>query len=193
MTQKSLDNHKWRIIPHTNYQFEMNDAKQIRRRGRKNLFHNIHDDFRYIFAKNINEPIPAKTREDIYKLTFNDDKYIDPVIPDEYKTRGEKFMESLKSEGCEPLTEYISGIKKVDYLYDGIKYSVSPNNWMRCGTRPHILRRKFDIEYVKQMFEKHGCELLEDEWINKDTPMKYRHNGTEYINNWQQWKQKYMK
>lgn len=188
-----MNKQNWRIIPQTNFKFEMNDKKEIRKRGRKGLYNSINDDFRFMFVRKINEPIPARTREEVYELTFKDKDYEPPVIPEECKTRGDKFLDAMRSEGCEPLTEYINIMTKIDYLYEGVKYSVSPNKWIHYGTRPHKLMRKFNIEYVKQMFDKYGCELLEDKWVNKDTPMRYRYDGKEYVQTWNNWRVKFMK
>lgn len=184
----------WRIIPETNFDYEMNENKEIRKRGKRNLIKNYSDDFRYIFVqKDINEPPPARTREEVYELTFKDEEYVAPVIPEEKKTRGEKFFEELRKEGCEPISEYKTYMDKVDYMYDGIKYSVTPNNWIHYKTRPHIIRRRFDIEYVKAMFGKYGCELLEDKWVNTHTPMRYIYEGKEYVKTWESWKYNFMK
>lgn len=43
-----------------------------------------------------------------------------------------------------------------------------------CGNKNKNNKRRLSFEYVKYCFEKNGCELLEDRYINSRTKMNYR-------------------
>ena len=38
------------------------------------------------------------------------------------------------------------------------------------------MRKRHTLKYVEQFFENHGCELLEEKYINNHTSMRYRCN-----------------
>ena len=135
MTESPIE---WRIIPETNYKYEMNNNKDVRKRMHKNYIKNYSNDFRYIFIPKVNQPPPAKTRDEVYQLTFKDPQYVYPTIPDEFKTFGDRFFDKLKAENCKPISDYINSITPVYYLFNDNQYKVRPHNWIHYNSRPHI-------------------------------------------------------
>ena len=99
---------------------------------------NYSNDFRYIFIPKVNQPPPAKTRDEVYQLTFKDPQYVYPTIPDEFKTFGDRFFDKLKAENCKPISDYINSITPVYYLFNDKQYKVRPHNWIHYNSRPHI-------------------------------------------------------
>lgn len=88
----------------------------------------------------------------------------------------ENVYNEFKAQGCELLeTEYINNQTKMKYICScknkaEIKYNTfkSGGRCMKCsGKETHT------FEFVKEQFQKGGCELLENTYINNETKMKY--------------------
>lgn len=88
----------------------------------------------------------------------------------------EFVQEYFKQHNCELLeTEYINSKTKMNYKCKNnhtskITFSDFNHGYrcMKCGGK-----EKFTFEFVKNFFEKESCELLETEYVNSSTKMKY--------------------
>jgi len=88
----------------------------------------------------------------------------------------------FKKEGCLLLEkEYINSQTKIKYRCNCGNISYTTWSMFRQGSRckkcsyERISKSKrFSFEYIKNFFEKNGCELLEKEYFNAYTKMKYR-------------------
>jgi len=88
----------------------------------------------------------------------------------------------FKDEGCELLEEkYISAKTKMKYKCNcgnisEITFSSfkQGRRCRKCGAKKSIESRKFTTEEVKNYFKEQGCELLEEEYKNNYTKMRYR-------------------
>jgi hypothetical protein len=82
----------------------------------------------------------------------------------------------FKEQSCELLeTEYINSKTKMKYCCScGNNSKITFKNFkkghrcMKCSGTP-----KLTFEYIKQFFKERNCELLETEYINTDTKIKY--------------------
>ncbi len=89
----------------------------------------------------------------------------------------EEVKQYFKDHGCELLeTEYINAQTKMRYLCENKHLCEVRFASFKYGTRCIECSgtKKLTFEFVKQYFEEQGCELLETEYINNRTPMKYR-------------------
>ena len=88
----------------------------------------------------------------------------------------------FKDHGCELLEkEYINNRTKMRYKcsclsegyinYDNFK---SGHRCKSCAIKTNVEKRKYTYDYVYSYFKKHGCVLLEKEYINSKTLMKYK-------------------
>ena len=93
-----------------------------------------------------------------------------------------KSVEQLfEDEGCILLeTEYINVKTKMRYICNcgDISYTTfscfsDGNRCKKCGYKKAGEKNRFTLEYARQCFEKSGCELLETEYINAHTKMRY--------------------
>jgi hypothetical protein len=83
----------------------------------------------------------------------------------------------FKEQDCELLEkEYINANTKMNYICKCKNKSIitfakfqKGNRCMKCSPS-----KKLTFEYVKNYFKEHNCELLETEYINTGTRMKYK-------------------
>ncbi len=88
----------------------------------------------------------------------------------------------FKDRGCELLEEeYINAHYKMRYIcICGEKSYITFNSFQQgvrckeCGYKKSAEKFKFTLEYAEQYFEDHGCKLLEKEYKNNSTKMRYR-------------------
>ena len=94
----------------------------------------------------------------------------------------EYVRQYFKDGGCELLeTEYKNNQTLMRYrcacgeeskiIFSHFKNGVRCN---KCGAKRTGEKQKYTLKYVKQYFEEHSCELLEKEYINSKTLMKYK-------------------
>lgn len=100
------------------------------------------------------------------------------------KTRQEKSIDIeylrffFNKEGCELLSEYSSYTEPLEYTCSCGK--TGHTTWWsfqlgrRCGYCSDVRKRKYDIEEVREMFNKEGCELLQNSYEDNLKPIKYR-------------------
>lgn len=87
----------------------------------------------------------------------------------------------FKEQGCELLEkEYIDSKTKMKYkcscgTITSMKFSHfnKGHRCNNCGIKNSYLKQCFTYEYVKNYFEYHKCELLENKYINARTKMNY--------------------
>ncbi len=88
----------------------------------------------------------------------------------------------FKEHDCELLeTEYINNYTLMRYKCDcgnpDCKITFhdfkSGRRCMKCSIKRRADKKRLSFEEVKQYFEDHDCKLLETEYINIDTPMRY--------------------
>lgn len=93
-----------------------------------------------------------------------------------------EFVEQyFEDGGCILLEEeYIGALHKMRYICScGNISKISFGNFQqgyrcnKCGSVKSSEKRKHSFKYVKQYFKDHGCKLLETEYINNHTLMKY--------------------
>jgi len=85
---------------------------------------------------------------------------------------------AFQKEGCIVLTPYISSTKeKVRYIaLCGHENEIDYAHFSHGGGRLCSFCSKsvkYKIDYVREVFEQNDCLLLEDEYINCKTPMRY--------------------
>ena len=87
----------------------------------------------------------------------------------------------FSSRGCELLGEYINSNMPVDYRCSCGNISKISFADFSSGKRCRICKYnktanklKFDYDYVRNYFEEHGCELLDKEYKNARTPLRYK-------------------
>lgn len=94
----------------------------------------------------------------------------------------EEAYNYFQKYGCELLEkEYINYNTKmqfkckcgnIDYMdFDHFKRT---HKCKKCSIKIQTIKRTFTYEYVQQYFREHNCELLESEYINCKTKMKYK-------------------
>ena len=84
--------------------------------------------------------------------------------------------------GCELLEEeYVNSHTRMKYRCKcGNESVVNWNNFhqgkrcKKCATEKVIQSKKLSFDYVKNYFEEHGCELLERDYMNTNTLLRYR-------------------
>jgi len=94
----------------------------------------------------------------------------------------EYVKEFFKKQGCELLeNEYVDSKTKMKYRCNCENVSrITFNRFqqgcrcMECGNKIKSEKQKHTYDYVKQYFEDRGCDLLEQEYINRYTSMRYR-------------------
>ncbi len=96
-----------------------------------------------------------------------------------------KFVEKcFKDGGCVLLeTKYINSYTKIRYICNcGNISEISFSNFKqgrrcaKCGDKRRSKSKTHTLEFVKQCFLDRGCKLLEAEYINNSTPMRYECN-----------------
>ena len=88
----------------------------------------------------------------------------------------------FEEQGCELLeTEYINSKTKMRYRCScGNISEIIFNSFQqgkrckKCGYKKVGNNRRFSFKYVDNYFKEQGCELLEKEYINNYTKMRYR-------------------
>lgn len=94
----------------------------------------------------------------------------------------ESVKQYFKDNGCTLLEhEYINCNTKMNYICScGNESEIRWNDFQK-GCRCYFCRnkkikdsKKLDFNFVYNYFKEHGCELLETEYINNHTKMKYR-------------------
>jgi hypothetical protein len=93
-----------------------------------------------------------------------------------------EYVESFFLEnGCKLLeTEYINNATPMRYICecgDESKITFAKfrdgGRCKKCGIRKSHDSQRLPYDYVKDYFENEGCTLLEEEYINNNTPLKY--------------------
>jgi len=99
------------------------------------------------------------------------------------KTLTYKYVkEFFEEQGCELLEdEYIGYLTKMKYRCSCNNISkITFNSFqqgsrcMKCALKIKSKKQKHTYEYVRQYYKDRGCELLEKEYIDRYTPMKYK-------------------
>jgi hypothetical protein len=88
----------------------------------------------------------------------------------------------FKDNNCELLEkEYINDLQKLKYRCQCGNISEicflsfkKGSRCKECGLKKRLEKRRFSYEYIYNFFQDRGCELLEKEYINNSTKMKYR-------------------
>ncbi len=128
---------------------------------------------------------------DINKISFSDFQQGRRCWKCGLKKRSEKRRHTLeyvkqcfKDEGCVLLEdEYIGSRYKMKYICScGNISKINFTNFSqdkrcnKCGVKKASEKQKHTLKYVKQCFLDEGCVLLETEYINTHTLMKYKCN-----------------
>ena len=87
----------------------------------------------------------------------------------------------FEDEGCKLLeTEYVNCMTEMRYRcscgsisYISFSSFKSGCRCRKCGIKRRAEKQSITIESAKKYFEERGCELLETEYINSNTKMKY--------------------
>jgi hypothetical protein len=107
----------------------------------------------------------------------------------------EFLKEEFKKESCELLdTEYINSNTKMKYLCKCANESSITWDSFKQGHRCSQCygNEKLTYKYIKNYFTEHSCELLETEYINSYTKMKYKCKDNHITNiSWDNFKQGY--
>lgn len=105
-----------------------------------------------------------------------------------YKKSAEKFKftfefvdRCFEDNGCKLLeTEYVNCMTKMRYRCScGNESEICFSNFqqgqrcMECGVEKRAKKKRHTYEYVFNCFEEHGCILLEKEYIDANTKMRY--------------------
>jgi hypothetical protein len=94
-----------------------------------------------------------------------------------------KYVKSFfKKHGCKMLDDfYVNAREKINYRclcgnFSKISFSSfkNGNRCRKCGSKRMGIGRRYKYKYVKGFFKNHGCELLEKEYKNNRTKMKYK-------------------
>ena len=93
----------------------------------------------------------------------------------------EFVQQCFKDGGCELLEkEYVNSQTKMKYIcICGDISKITFGNFqqggrcMKCAIENRANKRRYSFEYIEQCFKDHGCKLLEKEYINNHTKMKY--------------------
>lgn len=104
---------------------------------------------------------------------------------DEYsKPKIEQIRKDFSNKGYQLLdNKYINAKTKLLYICNqhsdkGVQ-SITYDNFKQgcgckyCGRERQFQKRRVDFESVKQLFEEHGMILLQQDYINNKTPLKY--------------------
>ena len=105
----------------------------------------------------------------------------------------EFVKEGFENEGYELLsTEYINNFQKLKYICPkGHRYSITWNKWQGGRRCPYCYGNgKPTIEFIKSEFKKEGYTLLDKEYKNARTKLRYRcPNGHKHSITWSGWQQ----
>lgn len=102
------------------------------------------------------------------------------VTGNKLRKKLEEIISEIKVRGYEVIEgqdEYVNNKSKLTLLCkNGHRWSVSYNHFMKVRDCPDCdgFRRPYEYEEVKEKFRKEGCKLLESEYVNSGTPMRYR-------------------
>jgi len=103
---------------------------------------------------------------------------------------------SFESVGYELLEDsYVNSKTKMKYRCpEGHESSIKFNDWQQghkcyaCANTINGTIKRMDIKYIQKQFELEGYELLENNYTNNNTKMKYKcPEGHEYIMAWGAW------
>ena len=94
----------------------------------------------------------------------------------------EYVKDFFEENGCKMLdTKYKNARTHINYecscgnvseiIFDSFRRG---HRCMKCGTALAVKDQTFTFDYVYNYFKDQGCELLEKEYINAQTKMKYR-------------------
>lgn len=90
----------------------------------------------------------------------------------------EDVCEEFTRRGCELLTRnYENNRQKLKYVCKcGEERETTLKSFKQSGRCRQCLYdiRRLDFDYVKKVFEDAGCELLEKDYLNNQTPLEYR-------------------
>lgn len=103
----------------------------------------------------------------------------------------EKVRELFANEGCILKSEYVNCKTRLVYEYNGNEFTTTLDLWKTDKSRPHLHGGNFVVhqwtnEEVHKLFEDENCELL-DNYVNKETKMKYKFNGSTYTTSLSNW------
>jgi hypothetical protein len=94
-----------------------------------------------------------------------------------FKRTTEEVAKYFEDQGCKLLGEYTGAMKSMEYQCScGRLSKMSWNNFTkgkRCGWCGERRNFKYTFEEVKEIFSKHGCELLDKEYKNHNEPLNY--------------------
>ena len=100
------------------------------------------------------------------------EKFTFDYVSNYFKERGCKLLATKYINNSTPMEyECNCGNKKCKICFDSFK---NGNRCMKCGIKRRSDKKRLDFKEVKQYFEDHNCELLETEYINNTTKMRYR-------------------
>jgi hypothetical protein len=89
-----------------------------------------------------------------------------------FKIRLDAFKKGIRCAECRE-----ERTKATNLVRHGVEYVSQRENkkLSSCsGMLKHVLAKKHTIDKLKPLFEAQGCELLEENYINSKTPMKFR-------------------
>jgi hypothetical protein len=103
-------------------------------------------------------------------------------MPKTQKLTYEEVSKFFEENGCEMLDDhYVNARTHIRYrcscgnepkiIFDSFRRG---HRCKKCATENNAKRQKFSYDYVRKFFEDHGCELLEGEYIDSHTKMKFR-------------------
>lgn len=112
------------------------------------------------------------------------------------KPTQEEIEYLFESEGCKLLDTYVGAHSPVKYICKcGTNSVISVNSFKKgsrckkCGKDKSSKLRRFDISHVRVAFEKAGCTLIENEYVNSYQRLEYICNcGRKAKINWQQFR-----
>ncbi|KAK8892159.1 hypothetical protein M9Y10_029382 [Tritrichomonas musculus] len=102
----------------------------------------------------------------------------------------------MAKENCILISEYHRGDERIKYTYENNEYSVRWYDWMKKErpSRPHLKggnrdtkqHQKWNKEKVNELFQKEGCELI-DEYRSTKQKLKYKYNDSYYKTTLDDW------
>ncbi|OHT15049.1 hypothetical protein TRFO_42747 [Tritrichomonas foetus] len=111
------------------------------------------------------------TLKQILKVVENDKSKLNPKLVYE-----EQLKDSMKTENCELISEYIDYKTPVFYIFDGLEYKVAPYRW-KNGNRPHKNKRTFHTpNHMKELIKREDCELITEYKTSKQF-LTYKYKG----------------